>query len=97
VACLSETQLRLGGISSENANRRLAWALLHLSINTAVEITREPWNGYSGTGGRGGSLRPATGGLWSCAWTTWSGSPGRLADRAHRDDATDVRAHDNSD
>jgi len=40
---LSEAQLRLGGISSENANRRLARALLLLSMNTALPGVEQTW------------------------------------------------------
>ena len=40
---LSEAQLRLGGISSENANRRLARALLLLSMNTALPGVERSW------------------------------------------------------
>ncbi len=40
---LSETQLRLGGIASENANRRLARALLQLSMRTALPGVERTW------------------------------------------------------
>jgi CRP/FNR family cyclic AMP-dependent transcriptional regulator len=40
---LSEAQLRLGGISSENANRRLARALLLLSTSTALPGVERTW------------------------------------------------------
>jgi CRP/FNR family transcriptional regulator, cyclic AMP receptor protein len=40
---LSETQLRLGGIASENANRRLARALLQLSMRTALPGVEQTW------------------------------------------------------
>ena len=42
-ARLSETQLRLGGIASENANRRLARALLLLSMSTALPGVERTW------------------------------------------------------
>jgi CRP/FNR family transcriptional regulator, cyclic AMP receptor protein len=40
---LSEAQLRRGGISSENANRRLAQALLLLSMNIALPGVERTW------------------------------------------------------
>ena len=42
-ARLSEAQLRLGGITSESANRRLARALLLLSMSTALPGVERTW------------------------------------------------------
>jgi CRP/FNR family transcriptional regulator, cyclic AMP receptor protein len=42
-ARLSEAELRLGGITSESANRRLARALLSLSMGTALPGVERTW------------------------------------------------------